>query len=315
MNALLCLPRSRVARVLTLAVLVLAAAGLTGGCGEKKKDRMAGQAAARVNQDEISLNQINVVLQEQRHLRPEQADAASRQVLERLIDQELAVQKAESLKLDRDPRVALLIEAARRQVIARAYAEKVSEEAPKPSPDEVRKYYEDKPALFRERRIYSVQEIAVEARPEQMPALREKLTSVKQIGEFVDYLRSNDYRFAANQAVRAAEQLPLAGLDALSRMKDGQATVTQGPSGLQVLVLAGSRSQPVSEEQARPAIEQYLLNERKRKMIEAEIKALRAAAKIEYFGRFAESPPAAASAASAAPELPGVAAEAASAPR
>jgi EpsD family peptidyl-prolyl cis-trans isomerase len=312
MNDSLCMPRPRVARALTLALLVVATAGLTAGCGEKKKDRSAaGQAAARVNQDEISLNQINVVLQEQRHLRPEQADAASRQVLERLIDQELAVQKAEELKLDRDPRVALLIDAARRQVVARAYAEKISEEAAKPSPDEVRKYYEDKPALFRERRIYSIQEIAIEARPDQVPALRDKLTSVKQIGEFVDYLKGNDYRFAANQAVRAAEQLPLAGLETLSRMKDGQASMTQGPGGVQVLVLAGSRSQPVSEEQARPAIEQYLLNERKRKMIEAEIKALRAAAKIEYFGKFAQAQPAASAASEAAPALT----EPASAPR
>ena len=312
MNDLPRLPRPRVARALTLVLLVIAAAGLMVACGEKKKDRSAGQAAARVNQDEITLNQINVVLQEQRHLRPEQADAASRQVLERLIDQELAVQKAEELKLDRDPRVGLLIEAARRQVIARAYAEKVSEGAAKPSPEEVRTYYEDKPALFRERRIYSIQEIAIEARPEQVPALREKLSAVKQINEFVDYLKANDYRFAANQAVRAAEQLPLGGLETLSRMKDGQATLIQGASGVQVLVLAGSRSQPVSEEQARPAIEQYLLNERKRKMLEAELKALRAAAKIEYFGRFAETAPAAASAAAQASAAP---VEPASAPR
>jgi hypothetical protein len=70
-----------------------------------------------------------------------------------------------------------------------------------------------------------------------------------------------------------------------------------------VVVLAGSRSQPVSEEQAKPAIEQYLLNERKRKRIEDDIKALRAAAKIEYLGKFAEGqrPGGAASGASALP--------------
>ena len=61
-------------------------------------------------------------------------------------------------------------------------------------------------------------------------------------------------------------------------------------SGAQVVVLAGSRSQPVTEEQARPAIEQYLLNERKRKLVEDDIKAMRTAAKIEYFGKFAEGP-------------------------
>jgi hypothetical protein len=60
---------------------------------------------------------------------------------------------------------------------------------------------------------------------------------------------------------------------------------------VQVVVLAGSRSQPVSEEQARPAIEQFLLNERKRKLIEDDIKAMRAGAKIEYVGKFGEGAP------------------------
>jgi hypothetical protein len=56
----------------------------------------------------------------------------------------------------------------------------------------------------------------------------------------------------------------------------------------------------VTEEQARPAIEQYLLNERKRKLVEDDVKALRAAAKIEYVGKFAEAA-ASAPAAGAAP--------------
>lgn len=282
------LPRSRVLWGLTAVLSAVLATSLLAGCGEKKKDRSATQAAARVNKDEVTLQQINLVLQEQRNLRPEQADAASRQILERLIDQELAVQKAQELKLDHEPRVEQLIEAARRQVIARAYAEKVGEAALKPSPDEVKKYYDEKPALFRERRVYSIQEITIEARPDQVPVLRERLTAVKSITEFVEYLKSADFHFAANQAVRSAEQLPFNGLETLSRMKDGQATVTQGATGLQVLVLAGSRSQPVGEEQARPAIEQYLINERKRKLIEEDIKALRSSATIEYQGKFAE---------------------------
>lgn len=278
-------------------VLLLAAAALAVGCGEKKKEPPPGnQVAARVNKEDLTLQQINLVLQQQRNLRPEQADQASRQILERLIEQELAVQKAESLKLDAEPRVQQQIDAARRELIARAYAEKVSEGAAKPSPDEVHRYYQDKPALFSERRVYSLQELAIEARPDQATALRERLASSKTIAEFIDFLKANDYRFAANQVVRAAEQLPMNVLEGLSRMKDGQASINQGAGGMVVTVMAGSRSQPVTEEQARPAIEQYLLNDRKRKLVEEDLKALRAAAKIEYLGSFADAarPPASA---------------------
>ncbi|MFT3817047.1 MAG: EpsD family peptidyl-prolyl cis-trans isomerase [Rubrivivax sp.] len=285
-----------VRRLLSL-VPILALAALAAGCGEKKKEPLPGnQVAARVNKEDLTLQQINLVLQQQRNLRPEQTDQASRQILERLIDQELAVQKAESLKLDAEPRVQQQIDAARRELIARAYAEKVSEGAAKPSPDEVHQYYQDKPALFSERRIYSIQELAIEARPDQAATLRERLAAAKSITEFIDFLKANDYRFAANQAVRAAEQLPMTVLEGLARMKDGQASINQGASGMVVTVLAGSRSQPVTEEQARPAIEQYLLNDRKRKLVEEDLKALRAAAKIEYLGSFADAarPPASA---------------------
>jgi EpsD family peptidyl-prolyl cis-trans isomerase len=284
---------------LSLVTLVSASA-LLAACGDKK-EKGASQTAVKVNKSEVTVHQINFVLQQQRNIRPEQADAASKQILERLIDQELALQKADDLKLDRDPRVVQQLEAAKREIIARAYLEKVGEAATKPTPEEVKKYFDEKPALFKERRIYSIQEIAIEAKPDQVPALRETLTASKNINEFVEYLKANEFKFSGNQAVRAAEQLPLQSLDAFSKMKDGQAMLNQAPNGVQVVVLASSRSQPVSEEQARPAIEQYLLNERKRKLIEDDVKAMRAAAKIEYVGKFAEGAPAAAPAAPAAP--------------
>lgn len=208
----------------------------------------------KVNKDEITVHQINFVLQQQRGLKPEQADAASKQILERLIDQQLALQRAEDLKIDRDPRVVQMLEAARRDVLARAYVEKVSEAAVKPTPEEIKKYYEEKPALFKDRRIYSIQEIGIEAKPEQLPDLREKLAGAKDINAFVEYLKTAGYRFNGNQAVRAAEQLPLASLDAFAKMKDGQAAIVPAPNGAQVIVLAGSRSQPVTEEQARPPL-------------------------------------------------------------
>ena len=284
-----------------LALALVATAVLLSACGEKK-DAAASQTAAKVNKDEVTVHQINFVLQQQRNLRPEQAEAASKQVLERLIDQQLALQKAEETKADRDPRVMQQLEAARREVIARAYLEKVGEAAPKPTPEEIKKYYDEKPALFSQRRIYQIQEIGIEAPADRLPELRQKLAAAKNINEFVEYLKASGLRFSGNQAVRAAEQLPLNSLDALSRMQDGQAMVVPTPTGAQVVVLAGSRMQPVNEEQARPAIEQFLVNERRRKLVEDDLKAMRAAAKIEYVGKFAEGAPAASGA--AAPATP-----------
>ena len=287
------LPAARTGAMRLGLIALVTAASLLAACGDKK-EKSASQTAAKVNKSEITVHQINFVLQQQRNIRPEQADAAGKQILERLIDQELALQKADDLKLDRDPRVVQQLEAAKREIIARAYLEKLGEAAPKPTPEEIKKYYDEKPALFKERRIYSIQEIGIEAKPEQVDGLRAKLAASKNINEFVEYLKANDFKFSGNQAVRAAEQLPLQSLDAFAKLQDGQAVLNVGPAGVQVVVLAGSRSQPVTEEQARPAIEQFLLNERKRKLIEEDVKKMRADAKVEYVGKFAEGAPAAA---------------------
>jgi EpsD family peptidyl-prolyl cis-trans isomerase len=296
---------------LAIAFAVIGAV-LLGGCDEKK-NRVVSPAAVKVNNEEITIQQINHLLQQQRGLKPEQAEAASKQLLERLIDQELALQKATELKLDRDPRVLLQLDAARREIVARAYLEKAGEAASQPTAEEVQKYYEEHPALFKDRRVYNLQEIAIEAKPEQLAEMKSHLEATKDIGEFVEFLKANDYRYSGNQAVRTAEQLPLSSLARIAAMKDGQALFSATPTGALVVVLVASRAQPATLEQARPAIEHFLLNERKRELVAKDIKALRDAATIEYLGPYAQPAPPSAQASSAqgaAPALPAPAASA-----
>ena len=279
------------ARPLKIVTFGLVVCFVVVGCGngsDSKKDKAASQTAAKVNKEEITVHQINYVLQQQKALKPEMVASASMQVLERLVDQELALQKAQEQKIDRDPRVVQQIEFARKEIISRAYIEKIGSGAPKPTPDEIKAYYVSKPALFEKRKIYSFQEIGIESTPENIEKLRDELKAAKDISAFIEFLKANNYKFSARQYNRAAEQLPLSALDTISQAKDGQALFSLTPEGAQVMVLAGSRSQPVDEARAQPAIEQFLLNERKRKLVEDDLTSLRAAAKIEYVGDYAD---------------------------
>ncbi|MEO5881986.1 MAG: peptidyl-prolyl cis-trans isomerase, EpsD family, partial [Caldimonas sp.] len=89
-----------------------------------------------------------------------------------------------------------------------------------------------------------------------------------------------------------AEQLPLASVEQFATLKDGQAVFVSLPNGVRVIHLVGSRVQPVNLQAATPAIEQYLLNERKRRLVADDLKALRDAAKVEYVGEYAANKPA-----------------------
>lgn len=281
--------RLRVTRSHGLAVLAIA---VLTACGGPSGDKPATQTAARVNKEEITVHQINGVLANQRGLRSDQAEEAGRRVLERLIDQELALQKAAEQKVDRDPRVLQQIEAARRDIVARAYTEKLAEGAPRPSAEEIKKYYDEHPALFSQRRIYQLQEVVVAAEPQQLDALKAAANKARNANEFVEYLKAGNFKYAATQAVRSAEQIPLQALPALAQLKDGQAMLTPTPTGATLLFLAASRPQPVDLERATPAISNYLHNERKRKVVGDDLKALRAAASVQYVGKYAKDAPA-----------------------
>lgn len=309
----------RAIRMMALLPVVLAAA-LAAGCGDKSSSEgKATQSAARVNDTEITVHQINQILERQQGLRPEQTDAASRNILEGLIDQQLAVAKAEEQKLDRDPQVMQLLEATRRNILARTYIERTaSSGAGAPSAEEIRKYFDDKPALFSQRKVYALQEFTVPATPEQTAAVIEVLKKARTPTEYADIIKTAGLKFTTQQVTQAAEGLPLTIVDRLAKVGDGESLFITAKDGFKAILVVASRAQPVTFDQAKPAIEQFLTAERRRQFALKEVKAMRDAAKIEYLGKFAEKPASGAAAASAADSsvasTPSVAASTASAP-
>ena len=114
-----------VRRRLCLSVLIALTVALSS-CGRADVKKTSGQIVAKVNGDEISVHQINNAIARSNDIPPDEAKQAAAQTLERIIDQELLVQKALKDKLDRDPQVMQSIEDAKRQILARAYIERAA---------------------------------------------------------------------------------------------------------------------------------------------------------------------------------------------
>jgi EpsD family peptidyl-prolyl cis-trans isomerase len=272
----------------TLVLGAIATASLLAACGGGEGDKKgASQVAAKVNSSEISVHQVNYVLQRQQGLKPEQAQAVGRRVLDGLVDQELAVQQAVEQKLDRDPRIVSAIDASRRDILARAYADRIAEAAAAPTPEDIKAYYDSKPALFSKRRIYGLQEFNIEASADQKTALQAKIPALRSADELAGALKAANIRFAARNVSQAPENIPMGFLDQLAKVNEGQWIVVATPTGLNAALVASAKPSPVTEESAKKAIEQFLLSDRKRKLVTDGIKALRGSAKIEYVGQFA----------------------------
>lgn len=263
---------------------------IAGGCGTSEDKKAASQVAARVNSTEVTVSQVNAVLARTPNVTPEVTGQAKRQILDRLIDQELAKQQALAKKLDRRPDVLRALETARNEILARAYLEQIAAEQSKPTPEEAKKYFAEHPELFSQRRIFDIEEFVVEPKAGLAAALREQVTRARSMQEITTWLKSREVKFVANRGVRAAEQIPLDLVPKLQAMKDGEIRVFEAVGGAQQVVhLVASKPAPVNEAAATPRIQQFLFNRSSSEVIAKEMKAIKERAKIEYLGEFAAS--------------------------
>lgn len=236
------------------------------GCGNADATRSSMRVVAKVNGFEISA-----------------AEAPTGQALERVIERELLVQKALEAGLERDPRIAARAEAARRGVLAQAWLERLQGEA-RPGRDEVREFYAQNPALFAERRIYRLRELAVAAPPAIVEALRAEARRAGSLEELAEWLRQRSLGAELARTVRPAEELPLAALPALARMRPGEIAVFEAPEGASVVQLEAAEEAPLTEAQAAPLIEKFLAGRRRLELAAAEVRKLRENASIQYVG-------------------------------
>jgi EpsD family peptidyl-prolyl cis-trans isomerase len=289
----------------TISAVVLSTLVL-GACGERPPEKKAAtQVAAKVNGGEISVHQINFILQRTPNIPADKADVAKRQVLESLIDQELAVQQAMEAKLERTPNVMQAIENARREILVRAFIEQKVAKEGKPSAEEVKKFYGEHPELFANRKIYRLEEVAFAASPEVIADVKAQLGSGKSVGEVVAGLKAKGVEVAGGVSVKAAEQLALELVPRLAQAKDGQVQMIENQGRAAIVTVLATKSEPMDEAKAQPFIENFITNKQKTELARSTMKELRDKAKIEYVGEFVGTAPAAAPAASAAiPQKP-----------
>jgi EpsD family peptidyl-prolyl cis-trans isomerase len=261
---------------------------LAVGCA-KKDEKVATQAAAKVNAEEITVHQINNVLARTPNIPPDALETTKREILEKLIDQEVAKQAAIEKKLDRSPTVMQTIESARSEILARAYVESIATAVPKPTPDEIKKYYADHPELFAERRIFNLQELTVPSTEGIGTKLQEQVAKSRSLEDVATWLTAQNIKFTASRGVRAAEAIPLKLLADLQATRTGEMKVIPAGAGVSIFRVVAVQAAPVNETAAAPRIAQFLFNQRASEATLADMKKLREKTKITMLGEFTET--------------------------
>ena len=264
--------------------LLLAAAFLAAGCDSSPGDPDRMQGVARVNDSEITVHQLNDENARQEYMAGSAAVDTPDVLLDRLIDQELLVQQAEKLKLERTPEVMLAIGRERRQILAQSYLERVMATVTEPSDEEIAAYYEANPALYSQRKDYRFVQLAIDwpnADNGIAAEINERIEAAAALEDFVGWLNSAGIEYVLMHRISTAEAIEEPILEALGKLQDDQFARISAADGLILLQLRSTRDTAISEQDAFPEIRRVLVDQRRIEAATGELKSLRERADIE----------------------------------
>ncbi|QZA82019.1 EpsD family peptidyl-prolyl cis-trans isomerase [Deefgea piscis] len=273
---------------LSIVALALSTLFLLTACNDKDEKKSPSQVLAKVNDAEITVHQLNFVLGQM----PQATAEQKQQVLDQLIDQELLVNKATELKLDREPNIVQAIEAAKRQILAQAAAERVIGKPAEPSKTAIDDFYAKNSGLFADRKNYEFVMFLLDKDKfnDEIIAQLDSAVTPMQVKAILDAAK---IPFETNEGSRAAEQLPMQMLPKFVAMKQGDILSMNEGNKTMLLQLKNSQPAPVTPVEAEPLIKRYLSTNDAQENAKTKLKALRATAKIEYLQKFASAPVAA----------------------
>ena len=264
-------------RVLCGALVLVVAASLVA-CGNKEKK--AGQALVKVNGGEITMLQVNDELK-RAGVQAAQQEAATKQLLETLVDRQLILEEAARNKIDRTPDVMQAIERAKAQIITQAYLQSVVSKVAKPTKAEIDDYYQKHPEFFAKRKEFDLKQLAI-ANRNYSDELNAFIDTAKTLDEVAAWMDKHAVAYVRRQVTRSTTDLPQQAVEKLLSLPRGQLFIVGEGDNRVLNIHVATKDSPITATNAAPQIEQFLINKMSKETAEEEVKHLRSLAKIEY---------------------------------
>ena len=213
----------------------------------------------------------------------------TRLAFERLVKQQLLANAAVAEGLANEPRIEDALRDARMQILAQMYVDRKTAGLPAPTDAAISAYFDAHRELFAERKIYRMQELAIEATGEELPQVEAQYAQITKLNDMVAWLDSKGLAYRTGAAERTAETLPADLLPHLAKLKEGETVRIATDAGMTILQMLDTRKAPLTLEQARPAISRFLSNQAKGEALQRLTEQLRAKAKVEYAAAYSPS--------------------------
>lgn len=265
--------KGRSALVLGLA-LTLAACG---GQDEVKK----GQVVAVVGGKEITVSELNAELAGY-NVDPKFRDQARDAALQALINRTILTNIARERKIDQSPAFQAQKRRAEEGLLVQALQQSIAGNVPAPSQQEVSAFMQQRPQLFANRQIYTVDQIQFQ--PPNQQYLK-SLESIKTMEELEQRLIQTRVKYQRGTGKVDPLQLPAQLTQRILALpKDEVFVIPTGNGIISANKIAGSEAAPFTGNQAVQYATNALRNERASQKLERELKPVvdKQRAEIKY---------------------------------
>ncbi|ABQ68729.1 hypothetical protein HY78_13670 [Rhizorhabdus wittichii DC-6] len=254
----------------------MAAALLVSGCHKEPK----GQILAIVNGEEISLQELNAELQGTRIPDSVDRDKLRKQVLQRLIDRKLIVQKAREQGLDKTPEYVTQQRRLEENLLVTMLGQKIASTVPMPDDRDITQYIADNPTQFasRQRLLLDQIQFAAPKDPKQLLTLRDAHT----LEALATGIQKLGLGMSRGKGVIDTGRLDPALVKVINQLPPGEPFVLPSNGQYVASVIVGRDATPTPTPIARQAAAEMV----RRKELVAESKAqvarARTSAEIQY---------------------------------
>ena len=247
-------------------IVALGSAILLAGCGGKAEDSGQmldkGQVVATVDGKDVTVYELNAELQgKQLPTDPKQRKLAEQAALQQLISRKILADIALERKLDKSPNYLLQERRARDALLVQMLQQQISSQVPRPTREDAGRFIEQNPALFAQRKIFTLDQIAF-AGPIDAAAAK-RLMPLKTLTEVEQELTTDGVKYQRRAAALDSLSVPPALLKQITALPPGEVFVV--PSGGGVLtanVITGSRIESFGGDQATNYAMNMILQQR-----------------------------------------------------
>lgn len=254
---------------------------LLSGCNREA----TGQVAAVVNDEEITLQEVNAEIAALQI--PETADkkAVQQQAIQRIIERRLLAQVAVDDGIDSSQDYLIRERQLRDSLLVQLLGERVERATKQPEPAELDRYIAENPGLFKDRKIFSVDRIQFPT-PADLKTLS-PLEADHSMAAVASRLDAMGIEFRRDEGQIDSAAIGPDRLKQLMTLPPGEPFVIPENGVVTIGVLTGEKNAPLTGEEARTLALRSLRSQEVNNSVRQRLEQARGKAEIEYQSDFA----------------------------